>query len=219
MPENTLFSYRTPEAGKTLFDPRNPLWEKCETATIDRYWNGKSALREKGYNWANLTHVRSLWNEEHVYFYFESWFDSLNINSDWGTESATEGLWNKDVVEVFLRPGTAASYFEIEASPLGQWMDLEILKPREEVDLTWNSDLELETVLNEHECIWRAFLGLPYQSMKELPPEVGQAWRVNLCRIAGKEPDREYLAWRPTFTGQPDFHKPSSFGHLIFLDD
>lgn len=217
MPENAIFSQRTSETHTTLFDPFNKLWGKCEATAIDRYWDGRSALREKGHHWMNLTYVRSLWNEQVVFFYFESWFDSLNVNPEWSRETAIEGLWNKDVVEVFLKPGAAPSYFEIEVSPLGQWANMRIVEPRVEVDLEWNSDLELETLLSKHESIWRVFLGLPYKSIWEEPPEVGTSWRVNLYRIAGKEPHREYLAWRPTFTGQPDFHVPSSFGHLIFI--
>ena len=217
MPENAIFSHRTSETHTTLFDPFNKLWGKCEATAIDRYWDGRSALREKGHHWMNLTYVRSLWNEQVVFFYFESWFDSLNVNPEWSRETAIEGLWNKDVVEVFLKPGAAPSYFEIEVSPLGQWANMRIVEPRVEVDLEWNSDLELETLLSKQESIWRVFLGLPYKSIWEEPPEVGTSWRVNLYRIAGKEPHREYLAWRPTFTGQPDFHVPSSFGHLIFI--
>ena len=217
MPANAIFSYRTSETHTTLFDPGHELWKKCEAAAIDRYWDGRSALREKGHNWINLTYVRSLWNEHSVFFYFESWFDSLNINPEWSKETATEGLWNKDVVEIFLKPGAADNYFEIEVSPLGQWAVMRIVKPRAEVDLEWNSDLELETLLNEHELIWGVFLGLPYDSIWEASPEVSKSWRVNLYRIAGKKPHREYLAWRPTFSGQPNFHVPASFGHLIFV--
>ena len=217
MPENAIFSLRTSETHETLFDPFYKLWGKCGAAAIDRYWDGRSALREKGHNWMNLTYVRSLWNEQTVFFYFESWFDSLNVNPEWSMETATEGLWNKDVVEVFLKPGTAPNYFEIEVSPLGQWADMRIVEPRVEVDLEWNSKLELETLLSKQESIWRVFLGLSYESIWEGPPKVGESWRVNLFRIAGKKPHREYLAWRPTFTGQPDFHAPPSFGHLIFI--
>lgn len=218
MPENSLFSLHTREPERTLFDPGNRLWEKCEAAAIDRYWNGKSALRERGYNWSNLTHVRSLWNQWALFFYFESWFDSLNVNPDWDTETAVQNLSDKDVVETFLRPDTSVDYFEIEVSPLGQWLDVHILNPRLDVDFQWNSSLTVKVMLSESERIWRAFLRLPYESMMASAPEVGTAWRLNLYRIAGKEPDRDYLAWRPTFTEQPDFHVPSAFGHLIFLD-
>jgi hypothetical protein len=217
MPENAIFSHRTSEAPRTLFDPANKLWEECEAVAIDRYWDGRSALRERGHNWMNLTCVRSLWSDQSLFFYFESWFDSLNVNPEWSVKTSTEGLWSRDVVEVFLKPSAAPSYFEIEVSPLGQWADMRIVKPRVEVDLEWNSDLELETLLNKDESIWRVFLGLPYESIREATPEVGTSWRANLYRITGKDPDREYLAWRPTFTGKPDFHVPPSFGHLIFV--
>ena len=68
MPENTLFSCEIGENEDTLFDFKNPRWEGCDRATITRYWNGKSVLKEKGYNWRNLTRIRSLWNDETLFF-------------------------------------------------------------------------------------------------------------------------------------------------------
>ena len=218
MPENSLFSLHTEETAATLFDPDHALWAQCEAAAIDRFWNGKSALRERGHNWPNLTHVRSLWGDQALFFYFESWFDSLHVNSDWGTEAATERLSDNDVVEAFLRPERSGHYFEFEVSPLGQWLDLRVLKPRVDTDLQWHSGLTVKALLTEGENIWRAFLGMPYHPMAAEAPEVGAAWRLNLFRIAGQEPARDYLAWRPTFTERPDFHVPGAFGHLIFLD-
>ena len=47
-------------------------------------------------------------------------------------------------------------------------------------------------------------------------PEPGQEWRVNLCRCVGSDPDRGYLAWRPTYTEAPNFHVPMVFGRLRF---
>ena len=55
MPENAIFSQRTSETHTTLFDPFNKLWAKCEATVIDRYWDGRSALGEKGHHWMNLT--------------------------------------------------------------------------------------------------------------------------------------------------------------------
>ena len=48
MPENTLFSYRADASDKKLFVPDHPIWEKAEIADIERYWNGKSPIKEKG---------------------------------------------------------------------------------------------------------------------------------------------------------------------------
>lgn len=218
MPENSLFSRHTEEAEATLFDPAHVLWAQCTPVMIDRFWSGKSSLHERGHNWPNLTRVRSLWSGVALFFYFEAWFDSLNVNPNWGTKAAVKNLSDNDVVEVFLKPEGSGPYFELEVSPLGQWLDARILKPRIDVDRQWHSNLTVKTIVVEGEGIWRAFLGMPYESMQAAPPEVGTAWRLNLFRIAGREPGRDYLAWRPTFTEHPDFHAPWAFGHLIFLD-
>ena len=154
-----------------------------------------------------------------MFFYFQAWFDFLNVNPGWSTETATDTLYEKDVVEVFLRPPGRADYFEINVSPLGQWVSAHILKPRTSVDFQWRSNLRLRAECDDREQVWRVFLEMPYASIISAPrPDVGGAWRLSLCRIAGEGADREYLAWRPTFTERPDFHVPPSFGHLIFLD-
>jgi hypothetical protein len=217
MPENSLLSLYTEEAEVALFDPAHDLWAQCNPATIDRFWYGKSALQDRGLSWPNLTHVRSLWSGEALFFYFESWFDSLDVDSSWDTKDAVENLSDKDVVEAFLRPEGAGHYYEFEVSPLGQWLDARILKPRVNVDFHWHSNLMVKANVDEDEGIWRAFLGVPYEPMRVPVPGVGTAWRLNLFRVGGQGPDREYLAWRPTFTEHPDFHAPWAFGHLIFL--
>ncbi len=96
MPENSLFSLHTKESEATLFDAARDLWAQCDAIAIDRFWSGKSALRERGRSWPNLTHARSLWSDEALFLYFESWFDSLNVNSDWGAESGIRDLADKD---------------------------------------------------------------------------------------------------------------------------
>lgn len=167
--------------------------------------------------------MRSVWNEDQVLFYFQCWFDRLNVQPGGGANQPIKGLWEKDVVEVFLRPESCEDYFEIEISPLGQWLDAHVRKPREDVNFDWDSGLEIKVAADHQEKIWRVWLVLPYQPMMKTgslstAPQIGEAWRLNLCRVAGEGPDREYLSWRPTFTTQPDFHVPSCFGNLLFLD-
>lgn len=222
MAENTLFSYRTKEDERALFDSENPLWNLCDEACIDRYWDGRSTLRQRERKWETLTRIGSLWNEEAIFFYAQCWFDSLNVNPDWGTRGPVKGSWNRDVVELFLRPAAGEGYFEIEISPLGQWLDVHVRKPRTQVDFDWDSRLKVKTVVSEEERIWRVYLALPVLPMVKVallgrPPREGEAWRLNLYRITGKQPSRAYLTWRPTFTARPDFHVPASFGNLVFL--
>ncbi len=224
MPENTLFSHRTDASDKQLFSAEHPIWKQAEIVDIERYWNGKSPIKNKGSDWKNLTEIQSAWTEEAVYFRFRCWFDELNVNPEWSKEEPVHGLWEKDVVEVFIRPDSCDDYFEIEISPLGQYLDAHIRKPRIEVNWSWNSRLRRSVSIDSKKRTWHAFLALPFEPIlgpcgSKRFPMVGDAWRVNLFRTAGEGEKRDYLAWSPTFTPRPDFHVPSAFGNLIFLDD
>jgi hypothetical protein len=66
---------------------------------------------------------------------------------------------------------------------------------------------------------WIAELAIPMDSLmdsltSEFNPD--EIWRLNLFRIEGREPERFYSAWRPTFTLKPNFHVPERFGELTF---
>lgn len=222
MPENTLFSYYTEEAEEVIRGRSSASWSRGEPALMDRDWSGRSALRDKGPGWNNLTRVCSAWGKDALYFYFECWFEELNVKAELGEGGPVDRLWEQDVAEVFLRPKGCDDYFEIEVSPLGQWLDLHIIRPRIDVDFQWRSLLEVDIETDLESKRWRAFLRLPFDSFLRAsslvsPPLPGDAWRLNLCRIAGRAPNREFLSWRPTFTREPDFHVPASFGNLIFL--
>jgi hypothetical protein len=224
MPENTLFSHLCSVGDAELFDQQSDLWKRADRVTIDRYWDGKAVLKEKGPEWRNLTQVASVWNHDTLYFYFHCWFDQLTVNPEWTTSSAIPGLWEKDVVEIFLRPESCDDYYEIEVSPLGQWLDIHILKPRVNADYRWESRLRLQVRVDQESRIWRVFVALPFIPLMQVYgdkqcPRVGDSWRLNLYRMTGEPPDREYLAWCPTFTGKPDFHVPSAFGNIIFLGE
>jgi hypothetical protein len=223
MPLNTLFSHQCTETEADVMQTSNSLWEHCDVAAIDRYWNGKSPLRDQGTNWKNLTQVASVWNELAVYFYFQCFFDQLRVDPDLKTSEQASGLWEKDEVQLLIEPESCDDYYQIEVSPLGQWLDAHVIRPRMDVDYRWRSGAKIKSVVDEQKKIWHLLLGIPFQPVLEhcavwRTPEVGRAWRLNLFRIAGEEPRREYLAWRPTFTGLPDFHVPSAFGNLIFVD-
>ncbi|RPJ84908.1 MAG: hypothetical protein EHM18_11280, partial [Acidobacteria bacterium] len=115
-------------------------------------------------------------------------------------------------------------YFELEVSPLGQWLGAHIRKPRVDVDFRWDSGLRVNAKIDKESGVWSAVLAVPFVPMMECfndrrRPDTGDAWRLNLYRMAGEEPEREYLAWCPTFTAVPDFHVPSAFGNIIFVGE
>jgi len=75
MPKNALFSYHTAQARKELSDPDSSAWRKQEGVSISCNWKGSRALKATGRGWANLTSVRSCWNNESVFFLFLAKFD------------------------------------------------------------------------------------------------------------------------------------------------
>lgn len=223
MPENTVFCHLSSHGEDELLDARSSAWAQSDKISIDRYWDGRFAFKEKGPDWKNLTEVSSLWTRSSLFVRFCCWFDSLHVNPAWETDAPVRGLWEKDVVEAFVRPESCDDYFEVEASPLGQWLDLHVIKPRVDVDYRWDSELKVQTKVDNDAHTWSAILRLPFAPMMRLysnreAPGIGDAWRLNLYRMTGEDPDREFLAWCPTFTARPDFHIPSAFGNLIFLD-
>jgi alpha-galactosidase len=224
MPENTLFAFRTFGIPEDVLCPHYTGWPRGETASITNLWNGEPADSVFGEFWNNSTHVVALWDESSLFFRFRCAFDELHVRPDWGEGGPIGGLWDADVAEVFLQPPGSEVYFEVEVSPLGQWIDVCVVKPRQIVDFDWRSEITARVQLVESERIWWATFRLPFSPMLEKSstdsgPCLGDVWRVNLFRIAGKEPVRQCMSWQPTHTAQPDFHVPSAFGNLIFLED
>ncbi len=223
MAENFLFAPATSVDEEIILEAAQGPWQSAEGVAIDRYWNAEPAGRS-GADWNTLTRISTIWNQTHLFFKFECNYDTLYVKPHLGTGGPIDQLWESDVVEVFLRPPGSSDYFEFEVSPLGQWLDVHIIKPRQDVDFAWLSHLEVRVQLDQHERTWSGVLKIPCGPMlrtagAERPPEPGDVWGLNLFRLAGEEPDREYLAWRPTRTVQPDFHVPPAFGHLILLEE
>lgn len=215
MAGNSLFSLRTRAARTHLLEAAGRD-HTGPPATLDRLWNG---LQPEGLVDSFLTMVASAWTEEALYFYFDGRFRTLHTSSALGKGGPIDRLWEFDVVEVFLRPPHRAEYYEIEISPLGQWLDLKIIEPRRRVDASWQSSLTVAVSVDHSASRWQSALELPWHALAcDSPPAHGDVWRINLFRAGGEEPSRVYLSWRPTFTPEPDFHVPSAFGSLLLID-
>lgn len=208
MPENTLFALRTDNAPGS-----RPLagWTDPAPARIERYWDGRSAFYPP---WHNLTIVTASWNYSTLYFHFDCCFERLQRR-----EPDPEELWEGDVVEVFLRPADLDHYFEVEISPSGSSLAAIVHRPRIDVDFGWRPDLVVESRVDEEAQRWQVDLGIALADLGQAAaPRSGTSWRLNLTRIAGEAPRREYLSWRPTWAPEPDFHVPQCFGHLFFVE-
>ena len=130
-------------------------------------------------------------------------------------------LYQEDVFEVFLAPGAATAYFEIEVNPLATTFDARIDSPEGvrssmKADLGWTCEGLFAAVRRTPES-WECVLRFRFLSVAAAAPKTGDTWGANLFRIdrSGRHGD-EYSAWRPTMKNPPDFHVVATFGGLRF---
>jgi alpha-galactosidase len=190
--------------------PPERTWETAPPVCFSADWQGKNADRQRE------TQVRLLWNPEFLFVRFDARYRGISVFADSEASERRDGLWDRDVCEVFLQPrGSHAScYKEIELAPNGLWLDLEIT-PAEKRDL--RSGLRRRVNIDERTKQWHGVVTLPMKSLAarfEMPA----VWRVNFFRVEGAVEPRFYSAWRPTNTPAPNFHVPEAFGALVFTE-
>jgi len=189
-----------------------PIWEQCQPIAIKHFWSGEPAPPSRH------AEARICWSSEALHVRFVCAQHEPPIVSDNPrTDQKTLGLWDRDVCEIFVAPNAAHPelYFEFEAAPTGEWIDLGIMVRPSGRETDWDFASGFTTAARlEGE---RLFVGMriPW-SEAILKPEPGDEWRVNVFRCVGPEAPERYLAWLPTKTPEPNFHVPEAFGTLRF---
>ena len=116
-----------------------------------------------------------------------------------------DGLWEFEVVEVFLR-GQGDRYLELEFGPFGHYLALSLSGYRQ----VERGGLGLEFTASRNATRWRghARIGAEY-----LPPGLRSC---NAYAIHGIGASRRYLAMSPTHGSEPDFHRLETFQPLAW---
>lgn len=207
---DTAFAVRMVGAADAEGFPPERAWETAPPVCFAADWQGKNVDRQRE------TQVRVLWNAEFLFLRFDARYRSITVFADAELSGRRDGLWDRDVCEVFLQPpGSAArAYKEIEVAPNGFWVDLEIA-PGEKRNL--QSGLRRRVNIDEAQRRWDAVLALPMRSVVERF-EMPAVWKVNFFRVEGAAEPRFYSAWRPTNTPEPNFHVSEAFGALVFTE-
>ena len=190
----------------------HPAWSGAQAIQIARKWSGEEAPASR------YAEARIIWTEESLLVRFVCrQNEPLIVNPNPQLDKKTIGLWDRDVCEIFIAPdpNRPERYFEFEAAPTGEWVDLGIqVRPGgRETDSEFYSGMKVATRIGRNQFI--ILMHIPWS--ESLPkPGRGAAWRCNLFRCVGTGNDR-YLAWQPTHTPEPYFHVPEVFGRLDFL--
>ena len=190
--------------------PDTRAWAKSSPLRFEHDWKGENG------DPARSTEVRLLWTPDILFVRFLAKYRTITVFPDAREDGWRDELWNRDVAEAFLQPDSRDpwKYKEIEVSPNGQWIDLDIAGGGKE---ELRSKLRRRVVQNAAAKTWTAELAIP---MRSLTPDFDakQNWRVNFFRVEGETEPRFYSAWSPTYSREPNFHVPGAFGKLAFRE-
>lgn len=202
--------YVAPPLRTDNFD--HPSWNLSEPILIQRLWSGEPASPERH------AEARLCWSDAglHVRFLGQQ-HEPLVTSTQPTTAKKTLGIWDRDVCEIFVAPdpNNPSLYYEFEAAPSGEWVDLAIAITATGRKTEWDYASGMEAAAAVESKLVKIGISIPWS--ERIPkPTAGTLWKVNLFRCVGPEEPARYLAWRPTRAPEPAFHVPEAFGWLRF---
>jgi hypothetical protein len=196
-------------------DPQAAVWKSAGVQFMS-----KDCSRQIDYPEIR-TVMRAVWTDSDLYLLFQCPYKDLNLFLPADNSKKHVGLWDRDVVEMFLGDDwtNIRHYREFEIAPTGDWIDLAIDLDHESYDHSWRSGWETKARIDKERKIWYAAARIPLSAVSAKAVENGTRWRMNLYRIEGlgADPQRHFLCWQPTCVQNRDpNHVPEHFGSLTF---
>lgn len=184
-------------------------WRSARAVPIATDWRGARANLE--------TIAKMAWSPDALFFSFDCAYDALVVDDAAPTATEHVELYRFDAVEVFVDPDPATpdTYVELEVGPRGHFLDVNVDRGRRpHGDVAWSSGMTVAARIDEAAHRYRIEARVPAAALglAALDP---RALRIGLYRLAGRAPNRLYLARFPTLTERPSFHVPDRFGHLL----
>lgn len=197
-------------------DPTAREWRSAAVQSMS-----KDCSREVDYPQLKSS-IRAFWTDTDLYLLFRCPFTVLNLFLPADNHAKRPGLWDRDVVEMFLGDDwtNIRHYREFEIAPTGDWIDLAIDLDRKDYDHDWKSGWQTKAQVDKRHKVWYAAARIPLSAVSEKTITPGTKWRMNLYRIDGLGADsqRHFLCWQPTCVQNRDpNHVPEHFGTLIFM--
>ncbi len=187
-------------------------WSHAQPVRIDRYWSGAVAPTDR------QAEARMLWSSKAFHIRFIcSQREPMVVSRTPQFSHKTMNLWDRDVCEIFIAPdpNVLERYFEFEAAPTGEWLDVAIHITPEKRESDWEFHSGMTTAARVEADRIIIAMRIPWNHWIH-EPQKGERWRANLFRCIGSGAARGYLAWHPTRTPQANFHVPQAFGWLFF---
>ena len=148
------------------------------------------------------------YDRERLYVAFRTWGEDPRhlVAEAQGKDGA---VWGDDSFELHLAPGEDALQTQFAGNSAGVWYDAR------GGDKSWDAQWDYRAQTTEDG--WQAELAVPWVQLGIPPPEVGQAWRVNVCHNdADRTRPTQNSAWTPVRT---NFHDAEGYASAVFAQD
>jgi hypothetical protein len=205
-----LDSVRAPADFALTADPNAAHWRGVEPAVAATDPWGKPMPGAR-------TEIRSRWTDASLYFLFSANYEAMHLTPKPTPEKETWGIWDYDVVEVFIGHDfqDINRYKEIEVTPQGEFVDIAVqYVPGKgpQLNWLWDSGMQYKVRVDQERKMWFCEMRFPWSALDPRTPAAGHELRLNLYRIEGAPPHRKYIVWRPVHN--PSYHTPAAFGRL-----
>jgi hypothetical protein len=192
------------------FEPDGALdeavWDRAQPVWVE-YGSLKHDVRAE-----LATRVRVLYSDQFIYFGWESPFTKLTVFETPSPDRERLGLWDRDVVEVFIGSDwtNINRYAEYEVAPTNERLDVLLNLPAKEFG--WDGRAQSAVKVDRKRKVWTVEWRMPLEVLSPSKPVRGDRWRLNLYRC--DRANDAFLAWNPVL--KSSFHTPAKFGVLEF---
>ena len=115
------FSVKYIASDFAVSDLDNSGWASAKHTLLSRYWDGSDAPLGR------RATAEILWSDTTLYIRFvANQNEPLVVAEKPDVSKKAMNLWDRDVVEIFVAPdkNEPRRYFEFEAAPTGEWLDV-----------------------------------------------------------------------------------------------
>ena len=139
---------------------------------------------------------------------------SSDYDADCGQGEFVEGLWERDVAELFI--AEHEMYQEFNLSPNGAWWSAVFNAPRNRCAKRFSMPQDLKIFCETETDSWRVALSIP-RNQFSLDLSFTSHTRLN-CNVITGNPVRQYLSWCRLPGAEADFHQPQHFAVCSLCD-
>lgn len=129
-------------------------------------------------------------------------FEGTSLKNEISGTPFNWGLWEQDVLEVFVREKGHSSYLEIQIAPSKQLFALIVEKPREKFYFARTDELSFSVSAHQAE------ISIP---LSLIPEYTNGDLEGNFFAVI----DQNFYAMTINSEDQPDFHRPDLFRSLV----